>query len=374
MQKEMKRIIIVAGICLLLLVLAVMLVIFLTPKNTTPPTGEPVSTGEQVVSDPSQTDPAKPTETDSSQPAESDPTKPTETDPTKPTETDPTKPTEADPTKPTESDPTKPTETDPTNPTETDPTKPTETDPTNPSDPTDPTEKDPTKPTEPKPTDPTDPTDPTNPDPTDPIDPPPVVEIPDEDAEEEGLQFPCQIPGYDLEIEKLAPYTGLFVEDGTNTQVENVAMLLIHNKGTQAVEYTEITVNYAEETLLFHITALPAGESMVVQEKDCKTIPEGVPLTAKALVVRRAQMEIAPEISVTDNGDNSLTIKNLTTDTIPTVRVFYKHYMEQEDLFVGGIAFTVRITGLAANDSVVIRPSHYMSQTSRVVMAQIYDS
>ena len=80
------------------------------------------------------------------------------------------------------------------------------------------------------------------------------------------------------------------------------------------------------------------------------------------------------KVQVIDNGDNTLTVKNLTNKTIPTVRVFYKYYMEEEDVFVGGIAFTVRITRLSAGASVTVQPSHYTSTTSRVVMVLTYDS
>ena len=34
------------------------------------------------------------------------------------------------------------------------------------------------------------------------------------------------------------------------------------------------------------------------------------------------------KVLVRDNGDNSLTIENLTDKTIPTVRVFYKYFSE----------------------------------------------
>ena len=203
---------------------------------------------------------------------------------------------------------------------------------------------------------------------------PPVVVIPDPDPEQAGLQFPCEVPGHDLKIERLAPYTGMFVEDGTNTQVTDVAMILLCNTGDKPVEYTEITVKFAEETLVFQITALPAGERMVVQEKNGKSIPDDKPVEASALVVHRAKMAVAPELSVQDNGDNSLTIKNLTDQTIPTVRVFYKYYMEKEDLFVGGIAFTLRVTNLPGNGSLVVNPAHFVSANSRVVMALTYDS
>ena len=223
-----------------------------------------------------------------------------------------------------------------------------------------------------------------NPDPTEEQPTPPeeqlpsVVIPPDKDpetGEEIGISFPCQIPGYDMTIEKIAPYNGMFVEDGSNANAQNVAMLLVKNDGDFPVEYCRIRVMCGEEELLFDISALPAGEKLVVQEKTGKTISESKATSASALVVQRANMEMSEsKVQVTDNGDNTLTVKNLTNETIPTVRVFYKYYMENEKLFVGGIAFTVRISRLGAGASVTIQPSHYTSQTSRVVMVLTYDS
>ena len=178
-----------------------------------------------------------------------------------------------------------------------------------------------------------------------------------------------------MTIEKMAPYNGMFVEDGSNANIENVAMLLVKNNGDFPVEYTQIRVVCGQEELLFDISALPAGEKLVVQEKTGKTILASDATSASALVVQGADMEMSEsKVQVIDNGDNTLTVKNLTNETISTVRVFYKYYMENEQLFVGGIAFTVRISRLGAGASVTVQPSHYTSQTSRVVMVLTYDS
>ena len=194
-------------------------------------------------------------------------------------------------------------------------------------------------------------------------------------GEELAMTLPCRIPGYDLVIEKLAPYSGMFVEDGSNANIENVAMLLVKNDGDFPVEYTQIRVACGDEELLFDVSALPVGERLVVQEKTGKSIPEGGATSASVLVVQRANMEMSEsKVKVTDNGNNTLTIQNLTNETIPTVRVFYKYYMDEEQLFVGGIAFTVRITKLGAGASVTIQPSHYTSKSGRVVMVLTYDS
>lgn len=212
-----------------------------------------------------------------------------------------------------------------------------------------------------------------------PEDLPSTVVIPTEKdpqtGEPQGIKFPCKVAEYGLVIEKMAPYSGMFVEDGTNANTTNVAMLMVQNKGDFPLEYTQICVEYGQEKLLFDISALPVGERLVVQEKNGKSIPGGNATAATAMVVQRANMEMSEtQVRVTDNGNNTLTIQNLTNATIPTVRVFYKYYMETEDIFVGGIAFTVRITRLNAGASVTLQPAHYTSKTSRVVMVLTYDS
>jgi len=208
---------------------------------------------------------------------------------------------------------------------------------------------------------------------------PPLVNIPihkdPQTGESLGVVFPYEIPEYRLVIEKMAPYNGMFVEDGSNVNTQNVAMLLVHNNGDFPLEYTQITVTYGEEVLQFDISALPVGERLVVQEKTGKSIPEEKATAATAMMIQRADLEMSESlVRVTDNGDNTLTVQNLTGEMLPTVRVFYKYYMEDEGIFVGGIAFTVRITRLGANASVTVQPSHYTSQTSRVVMVLTYDS
>jgi hypothetical protein len=190
-----------------------------------------------------------------------------------------------------------------------------------------------------------------------------------------GVTFPYQIPGYDLTVEKIAAYKGTFVETGTNVTVENVAMLLVRNQGTLPVEFARITVQCGEEQLNFEVSALPAGERLVVQEKTGKPMPAEDISSVTAVVAYRDAMDMSESmVQVTDNGDNTLTVKNLTEETIATVRVFYKYYMAAEDTYVGGIAFAVRITRLNAGASITVQPAHYTSENCRVVMATTYDS
>ena len=62
---------------------------------------------------------------------------------------------------------------------------------------------------------------------------------PDPETGASVVTFPCEVPGYQLQLERLAPYNGLFVESGTNVNVENVAMLLVRNQGEYHIEYAQ---------------------------------------------------------------------------------------------------------------------------------------
>ncbi len=205
---------------------------------------------------------------------------------------------------------------------------------------------------------------------------PPVVELPVETdpvtGENEGITFPATVEGYQLEIEKLAAYDGMFVEDGSNVQVQGVAMLLLKNNGEFPIEYTEITVEYESATLVFAVTALPVGARLVVQEKNGQAVPEGKALSCRALVVQRAELSLSDAVEITENGDDTFTVTNLTKETIPTVRVFYKYYMEEQGIYVGGIAFTVRLTRLGGGSSMTVQPAHYATDTCKVVMVVDY--
>lgn len=357
MKKKMHPVMVIVGtICVLILVVAAMVAVILDSRSPNPILGifrtEPTETTGDTQA---------PTDGTAEVPEE---TKAPTYGPEKPTQ-GPEKPTDP-PVKP--EDPT----VRPSNPTVT-PNTPTEPSapPVTPNDPS-------VEPEDPADTPVTPPEDPADTPVTPPEIRPPEVVIPpsvDPDTGKESISFPCRVPDYDLVIEKLAPYSGMFVENGANVPVDSVAMLQIHNDGDFPVEYTQICVQFGQDSLLFDISALPVGESLVVQEKAGKALPEGTATTVTAMVVQRAQMEMSEnKVSVTDNGDNTLTVTNLTGETIPTVRIFYKYYMQNEGLFVGGIAFTVRITRLGPGASVTIQPSHYTSQTGRVVMVLTYDS
>lgn len=209
--------------------------------------------------------------------------------------------------------------------------------------------------------------------PTVPATQPPIIVTTPPTTQDTSVYLPYQIPNTTLELQSVKPYDGTYLEDGSDTAIEQVAMLLVKNVGTQAVEYAKITMTYGDKTLQFEAKTLGAGERMVVQESSKQSCASGKLLSCDADVATLDTLDMASDsISVTDNGNNTLTVTNLTGEDIPVVRIFYKYYMEDMDIFVGGITYTAKITGLKAGSSVTVSPTHYASSGSVVVMVRTY--
>ena len=141
------------------------------------------------------------------------------------------------------------------------------------------------------------------------------------------------------------------------------------------VEFARITLSCDGMPITFELSDLPSGATVVAQESSQTAYQDGVYRDCTADIAEIDVLEQSTEqISVQENGDGSLTVSNLTDSLIPCVRVFYKFYMTDEDVYVGGITYTAKLTDLEAGGSQTIIPSHYSLGYSKVVMVRTYDS
>ena len=190
----------------------------------------------------------------------------------------------------------------------------------------------------------------------------------------QSISFPYVISGTGLTVRKLDSYDGVYIEDGSDVQVSNLCVILLENTMDTVAEYAKVTVVLDGKTLTFEASAIPPKSTVVVQESGKSSWVDGKCTSCTAEVARLDEFELSEDqVKVVDNGDGSLTVTNLTDQEIPAVRLFYKFYMEEEDVYVGGIAYTAKITGLKGDSSVTVTPSHYVSGSAKVLMVRTYD-
>ena len=141
------------------------------------------------------------------------------------------------------------------------------------------------------------------------------------------------------------------------------------------MEYAAITISCNGETLEFDASDLPAGATVVVQEKNKTPYQSGTYTDCSAVVAEMGDFEMSEDqVKVEETESGSLLVTNLTDEEIPCVRIFYKFYMADEETYVGGITYTAKLTGLSAGASQTVTPSHYAAGNSRIMMVRTYDS
>lgn len=191
---------------------------------------------------------------------------------------------------------------------------------------------------------------------------------------EDGF-FPYAIEGTELTVQNISSYDGIFLEDGSDGEVTGVAAMVVENTGDTNVEYAAITISCNGETLEFDASDLPAGATVVVQEKNKTPYQSGTYTDCSAVVAEMGDFEMAEDqVKVEETENGSLLVTNLTDEEIPCVRIFYKFYMEDEETYVGGITYTAKLTGLSTGASQTVTPSHYAAGNSRIMMVRTYDS
>lgn len=191
----------------------------------------------------------------------------------------------------------------------------------------------------------------------------------------EELSFPFNISGTTLTVRNISSYDGIYLEDGSDEEVSGIAAMVVENTGDVNVEYAMITVKCNGETLQFDVSDIPAGDTVVVQEKNRAGYQNSIYTDCSAVVAETDEFEMSEDkVRVEETGEGSLRITNLTDEEIPCVRIFYKFYMEEEQTYVGGITYTAKVTGLSAGGSQTVTPSHYSSGNSLVMMVRTYDT
>ena len=192
----------------------------------------------------------------------------------------------------------------------------------------------------------------------------------------EQLQFPCMIPGTELMLQKVSGYDGVFLEDGQDAPASNVCAIVVVNTSDRDVEYAEITLDREDITLEFRVSGLTAGSSALVLEQYGEAYAEGSSYYGCSAGVSMVdRFELSRElVEVTEYENGGLTVTNRSSEHIPCVRIFYKFYMSDVDVYVGGITYTAKLVDLAPGASQHIQPSHYLTGMSRIVMVKTYDT
>ena len=185
------------------------------------------------------------------------------------------------------------------------------------------------------------------------------------------VTFPVDLAETTLRIEKAVFYEGPFLEDGGDRPVVGVLALLVRNTGDRSLETAQITLTDARATYRFQGRHILPGSRVLLLETGGAAFKQTGFLTARGYATEEeADLLQTGEVEIEDVSMGSVTVTNRTDRTLYDLRLYYKNYLSDGDLYQGGICYETRIETLAAGQSVTLDPHHYAMGYSCFVWAQ----
>ncbi len=180
------------------------------------------------------------------------------------------------------------------------------------------------------------------------------------------LEFPYAIPGTNLVAEALAVYEGLYLEDGSCEEVAEVAALVLRNDGDEMLETGQVCMTQAGRELRFTFRFLPAGASVLVLDENRSVFCQGE--VTRCIGSAIGSSEDATElVTLRETGMATILVTNPGTEKLRDVRIYFKNYDPQSNMYLGGIAYEINIHSLAPGQTQTCNPWYYVSGQSRIV-------
>ncbi len=174
-----------------------------------------------------------------------------------------------------------------------------------------------------------------------------------------------------LRVTSMGTYSGLFLEDGSDDVVSPVMMIILENVSDKDLQLARISAEYTEFTASFEATDIPAGESVVLLEKNRRALPSGdySELVADNVAFFNDQMSLMEETFSVSYGEGYVELKNISNEEINgTTYVYYKNI--SSDMLYGGITYRAKYEGtIPKGGSVKVLTKHFTEKNT--VITQI---
>lgn len=194
--------------------------------------------------------------------------------------------------------------------------------------------------------------------------------ITDFDNTGENIKDNYEVNDADIKIQHINSYSGIFIEDGSDVEVDNVAAIQVKNTSKKALEFAQIQIYNGNKKLVFDVSSLPANSSAVIMEKNKAPLDKSITYGGTTGGYTD-KLEKASTIKYQKVDNNGIKVTNKSDKNIPCVRIFYK-YKSSEGYYIGGITYTAKINNLKAGASQTIYPSHFDSDGGEIMMIKTY--
>ncbi len=186
--------------------------------------------------------------------------------------------------------------------------------------------------------------------------------------EEQTITLPMKISCTSLIVQSMATYDGPFMEDGSGTEVVEVAALLLQNSGDVWIPYASVIVDTELCRYCFRAYRIPPQSTVLVPEASAQQYLESriVNIFGWHTVEK---MPASPKILIQEQGDTTLSIHNTSGLKVENLTVYFRKYAD--GIGVGGKPYEFTVSYLPPGKRITVNPKYYVSGYCRIVDYEI---
>ena len=188
-----------------------------------------------------------------------------------------------------------------------------------------------------------------------------------------GISLPYNTEKKNMEISSIGQYSGKFLEDGSDTDKENILAIVVKNTSDKVIDYGEITMKISGKsgTLKFKVTNLKPGAAALVMESsgevEFNTHDKYVYVGSNSNTIKSTSLK-EDEVAITTKG-NKITVENLTDKNINKVYVYYKT-VSPGNCYLGGVTYRLKLQNVRSGKSVSAESRHFSNLSSEIIKVE----
>lgn len=184
-----------------------------------------------------------------------------------------------------------------------------------------------------------------------------------------GYEFPVAV--YDgISVEDCFLYSGEYIEDGSFESCEDIVALKVKNISLTDIQLIRIKVKTDDKELLFEISTLKAGATVIVLEKSKQTITENekiLEFNYENRVFFDKNISLKENVFFIQGNEKTINIKNISQDEIESdIYVYYKK-KDADGNYLGGVTFRTKADGLKPDEIKQLSASNFEPDNSEVL-------
>ncbi len=171
-----------------------------------------------------------------------------------------------------------------------------------------------------------------------------------------------------LAIVDWGTYSGVYLEDGSDRNVENVPCLLIQNTTDRYLDYGVVYATVGDRDCSFVVTGLPGGRAAWVIEEKAQTMESGDTFSYGSQTVSQLRDLPTEERVTVSFQDGQIQVSNVSDTAFSGIRVYYK-LLRSDGHYLGGITYTTGGQAIQPGQTVTLTAGH--SSQSGCVLVRV---